>query len=118
MKKLIVLLSICLAGTPLFAQLSAGNPEYDPFANATNAGGSSYTIGTPLAGQTSASYATFTSTGTNWWAYGPSVSSGKTPTNQPIVVAGDLSYSGLYSTGGGQSVTFGGNGDSALMNLT
>jgi len=60
------------------------------------------------------------SAGTAWWEYGPSISGNPSviATNQPTIVAGDLPYTGLYSTGGGESVTFGGNGDSALQNLT
>src|ERR1035437_2590668 len=101
MKKLIILLSGCLLGVPVFAQLSAGNPEYDPFSNATNSGGTSYKVGGYLAGQTSASYAAYNSLGTNWWEYGPSITGGKIATNQPTIVSGDLSYDGLYSVGGG-----------------
>jgi Immunoglobulin domain/Immunoglobulin I-set domain len=118
MKKLIVLFSSCLIAARAFAALSAGNPEYEPFANATNSGGTSYLIGGDLAGQSSASYAAYNASGQQWWEVGPSAASDKVATNQPIIVSGDLSYPGLYSIGGGQSVAFGGNGDSALCNLT
>lgn len=120
MKKLTFLVLVIGVAVHSRAQLAVGNPEYDSFADATAAGGTSYTVGSHLSGQTSASYAHYLSTGTAWWEYGPSISA--TPsvvaTNQPTIVAGDLSYPGLYSVGGGQSVSFGGNGDSALLNFT
>ena len=37
---------------------------------------------------------------------------------QPTIVSGDLTYAGLASAGGGRSAQFGGNGDSALMDLS
>jgi Immunoglobulin I-set domain/Immunoglobulin domain len=116
MKKLIILLLSCLVSAPVLAGLSAGNPEYEPFSSATNTGGTSYTPGDYLAGQSRAP-----SPGDavqSWWEYGPSIAGGNVATHQPTVAVGDLSVSNLYSVGGGQCAAFGGNGDSALMNLT
>lgn len=117
MKKLILLLSGCLTGMPVLAQLAVGNPEYDPFSDASTGGGTTYVTGSNLAGQTSASYAAYNSSGQAWYELGPNVGSGGTY-SQPTIVAGDLSVPGLASAGGGHSVAFGGNGDSARMNLT
>ncbi|HEY4417445.1 MAG TPA: PEP-CTERM sorting domain-containing protein [Verrucomicrobiae bacterium] len=107
MKKLLITLTgcACLASGPVFAQVSAGNPLYDPFSDATGSGGTSYNTGSNLAGQTGAS-------GQSWYDIG----TGTSP--QPTIGSGDLSVSGLASSGGGQSVLFGGNGDSARLNLT
>ncbi|HEY4417450.1 MAG TPA: immunoglobulin domain-containing protein [Verrucomicrobiae bacterium] len=118
MKKLIVLLSSCLAGLPVVAQLAVGNPEYEPFSDATASGGTTYTVGAYLSGQ---SRAANPGDGVqSWWEYGPTVAanSNNVATNQPIIVTNDLPVPGLYSDGGGRSVAFGGNGDSAVMNLT
>jgi Immunoglobulin I-set domain len=118
MKKLIILLSSCLVGMPLFAQLSVGNPEYEPFSDATSTGGTSYTPGDYLAGQ---SRAPNPGDGVqSWWEYGPLAQAGTNgvASHEPTVAAGDLSVSNLLSDGGGRSAAFGGNGDSALMNLT
>ena len=80
-------------------------PDYEPFADSTGSGGTSYTTGANLAGQTDAS-------GQSWFQAGP------TSATQPTIAAGDLSVAGLYSTGGGQSAAFGGNGQSARLNLS
>jgi hypothetical protein len=117
MKKLGLILSGCLTGMPVLAQLAVGNPEYDSFSSATGAGGTSYATGSNLAGQTSAGYAAYNPGGQQWWELGPNVGS-SSPYSQPTLVAGDLSVPGLASAGGGQSVAFGGNGDSTRMNLT
>lgn len=100
MKTLLVLSAVCLAGTSAFAL-----PDYDPFANATGSGGTSYAIGSNLIGQTNAA-------GQYWSQAGP----GGTNT-QPTIVAGDLSVPGLASAGGGAGVGFGGSGTSARFNL-
>jgi hypothetical protein len=100
MKRTLLLVSLTfLAGSALAL------PDYEPFSNATGSGGTSYTTGANLAGQTDAS-------GLSWYAAG----SGGNP--QPTVAAGDLSVSGLYSAGGGQSAAFGGNGTSARHNMS
>lgn len=100
MKYPILLLPVCLAGASAFAL-----PDYEPFADSTGSGGTSYTTGANLIGQTNAA-------GQAWFQAGP----GGNP--QPTIAAGDLTISGLYSSGGGQSATFGGNGTSARLNLS
>src|SRR5882757_6038915 len=98
MKKLLIILTgyACMATVPALAQLAIGNPLYDPFSNATGSGGTSYSAGSSLAGQTSASYAAYNPLGQGWYDIG----SGATP--QPTITSGDLSVSGLASSGGGQ----------------
>ena len=119
MKKLVMLLTSCLVGAPVFAQvLTVGNPTYDPFADATGTPpGTGYVPGDNLAGQISASFAVYDnsiqSTKPQWVRRTGPGSSG----TQPTLVAGDLSYAGLYSAGGGRSAAFGPDGDSALMDL-
>ncbi len=71
---------------------------YDPFADATGSGGTSYSTGASLIGQTN-------SQSLVWFQAGPN--SGLT--NQPFVQAGSLNVPGLaYSAG--NSVAFGGGG--------
>jgi hypothetical protein len=100
MKKLLLISPICLCTAAAFAL-----PDYEPFSDSTGSGGTSYSTGANLIGQTNSS-------GQTWWQAGP------TSTTQPTIAAGDLSVSGLYSTGGGQSAAFGGNGESARLNLS
>lgn len=96
----IIIIPICLI------TLSASAlPDYEPFADSSGSGGTTYSTGQNLIGQTNAS-------GRTWFQAGP----GGNP--QPTIAAGDLSISGLYSTGGGQSAAFGGNGTSARINLS
>ncbi len=106
-----------LAVSSAVAQLAPGNPTYDPFSDATAAGGTSYTAGDNLAGQTSASYAAYlnsiSGTGQQWWER-PGPGAGGT---QPTVASAALSFPGLATSGGG-SASFGPDGNSALMNLT
>ncbi len=116
MKRLLILLLPCLVSVPAIAQLAEGNPEYEPFSDATDSGGTSYTPGETLAGQSRAPNPG--EAVQSWWEYGPSISGGTTATNQPVIASGDLSYPGLFSEVDGRSAAFGGNGDSALMNLT
>ena len=118
MKKLTILLSSCLVGVPVYAQLAVGNPEYEPFSNATGSGGTSYSPGANLAGQTPASYAAYNPTGQGWWELGPDGATGGGV--QPTIASGDLSVPGLDSAGGGQSAafTFTGSGNSARLNMT
>ena len=97
---LLLLTSFCFVSASVFAL-----PDYEPFASATGSGGTSYSTGANLIGQTNAALQT-------WWQAGP----GGNP--QPTVAAGDLTVSGLYSAGGGQSAAFGGNGTSARLNLS
>lgn len=100
MKQLVVLTSLSLLSSSAFA-LS----DYEPFSDSTGSGGTSYSTGANLIGQTNA-------TGHAWFAAGP----GGNP--QPTIAAGDLTVSGLASSGGGESAAFGGNGTSARINLS
>ncbi len=112
MKRLIILCASCLATLPALGQLAVGHPTYDPFADATSSGGTSYTAGDNLAGQTSAGYAVYSPGAQQWWLRtGPG--SGGT---QPTISSENLTYAGL-ANGGGGSALFGPNGDTALMNL-
>jgi hypothetical protein len=121
MRTLLVLTTTCFEITASFAQ-SVGDPIYEPFSDSSGAGGTSYTPGDPLGGQSQTlapgfvSAGTFTSTTSvqSWW----SRTNVASPSAWPTIVSGDLSYPGLASSGGGRSVQFGGSGASALMNLT
>ncbi len=90
---------IVLSATSAFAL-----PDYEPFSNATGSGGTAYTTGSNLAGQTDAA-------GQTWFTAGAG-------SPQPTIAAGDLTISGLASSGGGQSAAFGGNGNNARLNLS
>jgi hypothetical protein len=75
-------------------------PSFDPFANATGSGGTAYTVGSPLAPNTS----TNIEGGLNNWVLTGSTFTSTNP--QPVIVAGNLSYSGLpASTGNSVSNT-------------
>ena len=123
MTKLILALASCGIVVSTFAQ-SVGNPVYEPFSDSSSSGGTSYTPGDFLAGQSQTLPVGFQEdvgghdAVQSWWEYGTSIySNGVVATHQPIMVAGDLSYFGLASAGGGRSAQFGGNGDHAMMNL-
>jgi Immunoglobulin I-set domain/Immunoglobulin domain len=88
MKKLLILLQLSF----LLHQASAALPFFDPFANATASGGGAYPPGTPLAGQSVS--------GNTWNSLG-----GNFPGIEPMIVAGNLSYSNMPS-GSGNSVSF------------
>src|SRR3954453_2409074 len=100
MKFPLLLTSVCLITLPALAL-----PDYESFSDSTGSGGTSYTIGANLIGQTNTA-------GQAWFQAGP----GGNP--QPTIASGDLVVPGLYSTGGGQSAAFGGNGTSARLNLS
>jgi PEP-CTERM motif len=127
MKKLIILLSGCLAVVPALAQLTGDQNDYEPFSDSTSSGGTSYTVGQPVAPNSptlsSSTLATETVGGTvgvgtpSWWLYTNAATSiGNTYT--PTITSGNLTYAGLASSGGGRSAQFYGTGSSALMNLT
>lgn len=99
MKTLILVTSLSLIVTAALAF-----PDYEPFSDATGAGGTSYSTGANLIGQVNAG-------GHTWFQAGP----GTGP--QPTIADGDLVVPGLYSAGGGHSAAFGGNGTSARLNL-
>ena len=67
-------------------------PSFDPFADASANNGTAYTVGGPLAPNSS----TNSNGSTNLWAL---VNSG-TPNPQPTIVAGNLSYPGLPASTG------------------
>ncbi len=100
MKKIVLLSSLCLAGLSAFAL-----PDYEPFADASGSGGTTYTIGASLIGQTNAQ-------GNAWVQAGPAGTG-------PTIVSGDLTVSGLASSGGGASGSFGAStsGPSARFGL-
>ncbi len=100
MKKLFPIFVLSLAGASLRAQIA-----YDPFANATGSGGTSYAVGSNLIGQTNAE-------GQTWFMAGPTGTQ-----QQPIISSGNLSVSGLTPSTG-NSVSFGGaSGDTARLGL-
>jgi MYXO-CTERM domain-containing protein len=126
MKRLIMLLTSCLAAMPALAQLTGDQNDYEPFSDSTSGGGTSYSVGQPVAPNSPTlslgTLATETVGGTvgvgtpSWWGYTNSTTLSATPV--PTIVSGDLTYAGLASSGGGRSAQFHGNGTSALMNLT
>jgi hypothetical protein len=106
MKKTIVIFAAGLMAYSLHAQLTTNNPEIDQFANATSTGGSTYTVGATLVGQTNAQ-------GQVW--IGAGTSSG---TNQPVITNVNLTVPGLRP-GGGNAVNFGTPlGTDAILPLT
>ncbi len=100
MNKLLILACACFAAESVLAL-----PDYEPFADATGSGGTSYTVGANLIGQTNAA-------GQAWYQAGPASAT------QPTIASGDLTISGLASSGGGRSAAFGGNGESARFDLS
>jgi PEP-CTERM motif len=126
MKKIIILLSSCFAIMPVLAQLTGDQNDYEPFSDSTSGGGTSYSVGQPLAPNSptlsQSTLATETTGGSvgvgtpSWWAYTNSTT--HNTAYSPTIVSGDLTYAGLASSGGGQSAQFYGTGNSALMNLT
>ena len=99
MKQSLLLTALSLLSFQTFAL-----PDYDPFADATGSGGTAYTVGANLVGQTAAD-------GQSWYQAGPA------STTQPKIAAGNLTYAGLPASQG-NSVSFGGNGESARVNLS
>ncbi len=96
------LIAVIVAGT--FAASVYALPIYEPFADATGSGGTSYTVGATLAGQTNAAG--------RWWGYAGS--GAVTPT----IEAGNLSVSGLYAGASGNSIKLvPGTGPSARLSL-
>jgi hypothetical protein len=100
MKRTLLLASLTVFSTTVFGAL----PLYDPFADATSVGGTSYAVGAAVPGQTNGAG------GVGWSAAGPA------GVNNTIA-ADDLSIPGLTGSGGG-SMLFGvSTGPSARMNL-
>jgi hypothetical protein len=100
MKRLITLVLLSMTAVTVYAL-----PDYEPFSDATGSGGTAYTVGSILIGQTNAF-------GRDWAQAGP------VSTVTPTIASGDLTVSGLYSAGGGASAAFGGNGKSARFNMS
>ncbi len=99
-----------LLGAILLPQLALAVPSFDPFADATGSGGTSYGVGIALTNQFNR--ALFGP----WYARGASFPAGG-PTTQPMVVAGNLSYPGLPASTG-NSVSFApANSMSACLDL-
>ena len=96
--------SLALTLVGMFTASVYALPDYEPFADATGSGGTSYTVGQTLVGQTDAG-------GQSWYRAGP------ISTTTPTIVSGNLTYSGLPASQG-NSVSFGLNGESARLNLS
>ena len=94
-----------LALFPLVYSAKASLPFTDTFSNATTNGGTAYTVGTPLAGQTNAG---------NGWV---SIGSNNSTTVEPLIAAGNLSYSNLPASSGNSVSFFSSSGKSARLQL-
>ena len=122
MKRFALPVLFCFGIATSFAQLSGDQSDYESFADSTSFGGTSYTVGQPLAGNSRTLPAGFDSVATagvgtpSWWTYTDAVTSTSTPS--PTIVSGDLPYAGLAVSTSGRSAQFHGTGTSALYNLT
>jgi hypothetical protein len=88
------------------AVLSVSTPPplaAEPFASAVESGGTTYSPGTAVIGQTNAQ-------GFAWYQAGPNSS------NQPLIQSGNLQVAGLAAASG-NSVSFGGNGTSSRFDF-
>ncbi len=99
MKTSLALVAASLISTSVYAL-----PDYEPFADATGSGGTAYTVGSSLVGQVNAA-------GRTWTQAGPTGSAA------PVIASGNLTISGLASSGGNMA-QFGGNGQSARFNMS
>ncbi len=98
--------SLALIAAAMFTVSVYALPDYDPFADATGSGGTSYSIGANLVGQTDA-------TGHSWFGAGPTTGTPVTPT----IVGGSIAIPGL-SLGQGNSIRMvPGAGPSARLSL-
>ena len=119
---LLLISFFCFEITAAFAQLVGDQSDYEPFADSTSFGGTSYSVGQPLSGNTPTLAAGFDSVATagvgtpSWWEYTNATTSRSTPS--PTIVSGDLPYAGLAASASGKSAQFHGLGTSALYNLT
>lgn len=95
-------LSFCLAVNHAFAL-----PDFDPFADVSSSGGSSYPVGSPLAGQTD-------SAGHAWNLLGSNNTNG----TQPMIVGGNLSYSNFPAATGNSISLVPSAGMSARLTLS
>jgi hypothetical protein len=96
--------SLALTLVSMFTASVYALPDYDPFADATGSGGTDYAVGANLVGQKNAQ-------GQTWLQAGP------TSTTTPKIAAGNLTYLGLPPSQG-NSVSFGGSGESARLNTS
>src|ERR1700749_2737921 len=83
MCKSLPIIALGLIATSLQAQPSLGHADFDPFADASTSGGTTYAVGATLIGQTNAQ-------GLAWVAAGPG-----TNLNQPTIASGNLTIAGL-----------------------
>src|SRR5262245_32454528 len=90
MKHVLIPLSFCV----MMTRCALGLPSFDPFADASGTpGGTSYTVGSPLAQQTNALLGGWGSLGSNFFGA------------EPMIVPGNLDYPGLPASTG-NSVSF------------
>ncbi|MEO5802309.1 MAG: immunoglobulin domain-containing protein [Verrucomicrobiota bacterium] len=98
--------SLFLIATFLVVQGAWALPSFDPFADATANGGTSYTTNTPLAGQMISGSAAWATMGSN---NGNPV--------EPRIAAGNLAYPGLPASSGNSVSFFSAVAMSARLNL-
>ena len=117
-----ILIAFCFATSTSFAQLTGDQSDYEPFADSTGSGGTSYSTGQPLFGNSPTLPPGFDAVATegvgvpSWWEYIDAATLTSTPS--VTVVAGALPYAGLAASASGKSAQFHGTGSSALYNLT
>jgi hypothetical protein len=121
MKRIALLISFCIGSATSFAQLVGDQSDYEPFADSTGSGGTSYSSGA-LRGNSPTLPPGFDSVPTDgvgtpsWWEYTNFTTMRTAPS--PTIVSGDLPYPGLAASTSGKSAQFNGIGTSALYNLT
>ena len=98
MKKLILFSTMSLVGISAFAL-----PDYDPFADASGSGGTTYTVGSGLIGQTNAQ-------GLTWFQAGPAGT-------HITIASGNLSVAGLVPSSGNMVQSASVNGNAARLGL-
>ena len=122
MKRFALSILPCFVISTSFAQLTGDQSDYEPFADSTGSGGTSYSVGQPLFGNSPTLPPGFDSVATegvgvpSWWEYTNATTTRTTPS--VTVVSGDLPYAGLAASASGKSAQFHGIGTSALYNLT
>lgn len=103
MKKLLILLSLCFAAGSAFAL-----PIFDPFADASGSGGTSYAVGANLIGQNNSTLAS------PWYSRG--IASGSII--QPTIATGNLIYSNMPPSLGNSVSFVRGSNQSACVDMT
>src|SRR5258706_5606909 len=104
MKNILILLGLFVF---LVIEKASGVPFFDPFADATPNGGSSYAVGANLIGQSNKTLFL------PWYSRGTVTGSSVQPTN----VAGTLSYAGLPSSTGNSVAFVGAVAQDACLDL-